>query len=548
MSAPDRPLSAAPADPSRQERGDPAQYTSPGQPLISFILRPFWLPLLLLLGVGVSVLVAVDRNARSAALVSEAQARLTLITMLLRDTADLERGQRGYVITGMQSFLQPYTNTKKIFPGHIEALRKSSVTDQQRVDLNRVALLIGAWDRQAALPEIAARRESLDAAVKLVSDGSGKRTLDEARQTLNAMQSRENARLNAALLSSTATLRNVRAVTLLGLLLSVLLLILTAIRAARTVAGNVQDVTARARQMAAGDYDDRLPPTPLLELRELGQQFQIMAGAVKEREQALRTTNTALERSNRELEQFAYVASHDLQEPLRTIGSYTELLSKRYTGQLDERADQYIAFTISATQRLKYLIQDLLAYSRVRQSGRNFSAVNTAEIVAQVLDDLQLQIQGAEVRVESMPVVWGNPELLRHVFLNLIGNALKFRAEGRPAHVSVSAQDDGTHWTVCVHDNGIGIEPQYHDRIFGVFQRLHGPSEYEGSGIGLAVTRTAVEQHGGTLSLNSVLGQGSVFSFTVPHAPASLGRSSNPLLPAGAEGKLEPDPPSTAPF
>jgi signal transduction histidine kinase len=497
-------------------------YASPGEPLAAFILRPFWLPLLLLLGVGISVLVAVDRNARSAMLVREAQARLTLITTLLRDTADLERGQRGFIITGIESFLQPYTITKKNLPDHIEALRKSSVTDQQRVNLNRVALLIVTWDRQAAMPEISARRESLTNAVQLVSDGSGRRTLDEARQTLNVMQTRENARLSAALESSTLTLRNVRAVTLLGLFLSMLLLVLTALRTARTVAGNVQDVTARARHMAAGQYNDRLPPTPLLELRELGQQFQIMATAVQERERTLITTNAALERSNRELEQFAYVASHDLQEPLRTIGSYTELLSRRYTGKLDERADQYIAFTISATQRLKYLIQDLLAYSRVRQGGRNFSAVNTAELVSQVLEDLQLQVQGAQIQVGPLPTVWGNPELLRHVFLNLIGNALKFRAEGRPAQVEISAQDDGTCWTIRIRDNGIGIEPQYHDRIFGVFQRLHGPNEYEGSGIGLAVTRTALEQHGGTLSLSSVFGQGSTFSFTIPHAAAQL--------------------------
>ncbi|MFB9991068.1 CHASE3 domain-containing protein [Deinococcus oregonensis] len=522
----------------RGEQGGAPEYASPGQPLAAFILRPFWLPLLLLLGVGISVLVAVDRNARSAVLVREAQARLTLITTLLRDTADLERGQRGFVITGQQPFLQPYTTTKQILPAHIEALRQLSVTDQQRLSLNRVALLIITWDRQAAIPEIAARREALDAAVRLVSDGSGKRTLDEARQTLNVMQTRENARLSAALESSTLTLRNVRVVTLAGLLLSILLLILTALRAARTVAGNVQDITARARHMAAGQYDDRLPPTPLQELRELGQQFQIMASAVQEREQALIATNTALERSNRELEQFAYVASHDLQEPLRTIGSYTELLSRRYSGQLDERADQYIAFTISATQRLKYLIQDLLAYSRVRQTGRNFSAVETAEVVKQVLDDLQVQLQGAEVQVGPLPTVWGNPELLRHVFLNLIGNALKFRAEGRPTQVKVSAQDDGSCWILQVQDNGIGIEPQYHDRIFGVFQRLHGPGEYEGSGIGLAITRTAVEQQGGRLTLNSVWGQGSTFSFTLPHAPRA------DLIPAEARPRPDsPEPP-----
>jgi light-regulated signal transduction histidine kinase (bacteriophytochrome) len=314
----------------------------------------------------------------------------------------------------------------------------------------------------------------------------------------------------------------------------VLLLLVTAWQVARTVTRMLNHLTEGARQIAAGRYDLRLPDSGVRELAGLGRQVDLMAAAVQRREQELRVSNEKLGRSNRELEQFAYVASHDLQEPLRTIASYTELLARRYHGRLDERADQYIAFTTSATTRMKSLIQDLLAYSRVRQGGRAPTAVDTQEIVAGVVEDLAAQVSasGGRVVVGALPTVQGNADLLRQVFLNVIGNALKFRAEGRAPVVEVRASRRGRGWIFSVQDNGIGIEPQYHDRIFGVFQRLHGQDEYDGSGIGLAVTRSAIEQHGGAVWVESRPGQGSTFHFSVPDGAAdAVGSPPGTVIP-----------------
>ncbi|MFC4427861.1 sensor histidine kinase [Deinococcus navajonensis] len=518
--------------PGRLRRPGRPKLRAPRATLSSLLLRPFVVPFFLLGAVGVSVIAGVNRNAEAAREVTEAQRRLILINSLLRDTSDLETGQRGYVITGQADFLKPYLDGLIAFQEHSEQLRARPATDLQLHNLNRAAQQLVLWRRESADPEIRARRTSLQAAARLMSNGVGRRQLDDVRETLNDMRDRENARLSTAVASSTRTLLTVRLVTVAGLLLSLLLLVVTALRVARAVSQHLGGLTAGARSITAGQYERRLPRSGVYELDELGQQFHKMARAVRERElalersaQTLQATNEQLSRSNRELEQFAYVASHDLQEPLRTISSYTELLARRYRGQLDPRADQYITFTIEATGRMKTLIQDLLAFSRVRQGNRTFGPVDTGQLVTEVIKDLQAQIAecGAQVQVAGpLPEVHGNPELLRHIFQNLIGNAVKFRAPDRPSQVIVTAtrSQAPAAWTFHVQDNGIGIEPQYFERIFGVFQRLHGLGQYSGSGIGLAVTRSAAEQHGGELWLDSEPGQGSTFHFRVPDPPS----------------------------
>ncbi|GHF49665.1 sensor histidine kinase [Deinococcus metalli] len=485
------------------------------------LIRPLILPLLLMLGVGLAVLVGVNRGAQARALVTDSQTRLILISSLSGDVASMENGERGYVLTGDQDFLAPYAEGRLRFSAHTYALHDLSPPEQQ-ARLAQVQALVTRWFQTAAEPEIHARRTSLTAAASLVDTGAGKAILDEARRALDDMQVEENTNLSAATASSQDTLNRVRLVTVGGLLLGVLLLLVTAWQVARTVTAMLNHLTEGARQIAAGRYDLRLPDSDVRELAELGRQVDVMAAAVQRREHELRVSNEKLGRSNRELEQFAYVASHDLQEPLRTIASFTELLARRYHGQLDERADQYIAFTTSATTRMKNLIQDLLSYSRVRQGGRSPTTLDMQDLVGSVVDDLAAQVAavGGRVVLEPLPTVQGNAELLRQVFLNLIGNALKFRAEDRAPVVQVSAARQGRGWVFSVQDNGIGIEPQYHERIFGVFQRLHGQDEYDGSGIGLAVARSAVEQHGGAVWVESRPGQGSTFRFSVPDATA----------------------------
>ncbi|MBB5234065.1 sensor histidine kinase [Deinococcus budaensis] len=521
LAAPPAPANAPPARPR------------PAPSIAALMLRAFSLPLLLLIGVAAAVIAGVEQNARSAALVTAAQTRLTLIEAIAEDVSELENGQRGFVITGDETFLQPYERGRLALEDDLRELEARSVTDLQRRNIGRIRALTRAWNERAGQPEIAARRSSLEGAAALVEGSDGRRLLEEARSVLGEMRTNENARLRAAVAASTATLSRVQLLTVAGLLLSTALLILAALRTAHTLSRSAAQLMVGAEAIAAGEYGARLPPLPLRELNELGGQFHRMADAVQSREraleeagQALRASNEELSRSNRELEQFAYVASHDLQEPLRTISSYTELLARRYHGQLDARADQYIGFTTAATARLKNLIQDLLAYSRVRQSQRPLTEVDTAALVEGVIQDLHAEVEasGATVERGPLPTVQANPDLLRHIFLNLLGNALKFRAEGRPPQVRVWAEpevgrrEDGgaAGWAFHVQDNGIGIEPQYFERIFGVFQRLHGMDEFPGSGIGLAVARTAAERHGGQFRVQSTPGAGSTFTFTLP--------------------------------
>ena len=224
-----------------------------------------------------------------------------------------------------------------------------------------------------------------------------------------------------------------------------------------------------------------------------------------------------LARSNTELEQFAYVASHDLQEPLRMVASYVQLLARRYEGQLDERADQYIGFAVDGATRMQGLINDLLAFSRVGTAGKELAAVNLEHVLATVLQNMQVSLDEsrAEVTHDPLPTVWGDEGQLVQLLQNLMVNALKFHSEATPC-VHLGVQDNGAEWRVCVRDNGIGIEPQYLERIFVIFQRLHSRQRYPGTGIGLAICRRIVECHGGRITAQSDLGQGSEFCFTLP--------------------------------
>ncbi len=297
-------------------------------------------------------------------------------------------------------------------------------------------------------------------------------------------------------------------------------------------------LTEGTQRIAAGHYEQRVSPLGITELDRLSAQFHRMAEAVQQREaelaesaRSLERTNASLQRSNRELERFAYVASHDLQEPLRTIGSYTELIARRYSGQLDARGEQYIKFTISATHRLKTLIQDLLVFSRVHRTGRVFGPVDTAELAGQVRADLEVRLRevGGELHVGELPTVQGNRELLHHIFLNLIGNALvpasrpgatgPVWAERSAGSQATGPQATGPGWQFAVQDNGIGIEPQYHEKIFEVFQRLHGVGDYEGSGIGLAVTRNAAGSMAAASGSRASRARAppSSFFFPIPH-------------------------------
>ena len=238
----------------------------------------------------------------------------------------------------------------------------------------------------------------------------------------------------------------------------------------------------------------------------------------------LQRTHDELKRSNADLEQFAYVASHDLQEPLRMVSSYVTLLERRYRGRLDADADDFIHFAVDGAERMRQLIQDLLAFSRVGTRGGELVPTESRAALTRALENLQVLIDETDARVifDEMPEVNADPGQLELVFQNLIGNAIKYRGEDRPK-VTVSAVAQEGHWLFGVRDNGIGFEQKFADRIFGVFQRLQTRSEYPGTGIGLAIVKKIVERHGGRIWADSQPGLGSTFWFTMPASGGDYG-------------------------
>jgi PAS domain S-box-containing protein len=224
-----------------------------------------------------------------------------------------------------------------------------------------------------------------------------------------------------------------------------------------------------------------------------------------------------LNRSNEELGQFAYMASHDLQEPLRMVASYTQLLSRRYKGKLDSDADEFIAFAVDGASRMQRLIRDLLAYSRVATKGDDLLDTSSEDALQQALVNLRGAIaeSGALVTHDPLPTVLADEMQLVQLFQNLVGNAIKYQSAGVPRVHIAAANNGGKKWIFSVQDNGLGIESQYFEKIFGVFQRLHKREEFAGTGIGLAICKKIVERHGGTISVESQLGQGSTFRFAL---------------------------------
>lgn len=273
--------------------------------------------------------------------------------------------------------------------------------------------------------------------------------------------------------------------------------------------------TTRFIQCNIRDITERMRVNQALETANKEMAFQIEEKG--KRADELVMINAELARSNAELEQFAYVATHDLQEPLRAVASCVQLLQKRYEGQLDEKAQEFITHAVDGTKRMQTLINDLLAYSRISTDAQVFASTNCEMALQEALANLMVAISesGAVVTQDALPMVSGDATQLTQLFQNLVGNALKFRGE-RPPEIHIRAVRNNGDWRFSVADNGIGMEPQYFERVFLVFQRLHTRKEYQGTGIGLAICKKVVERHGGRIWAESEPGQGATFCFTIP--------------------------------
>jgi len=288
------------------------------------------------------------------------------------------------------------------------------------------------------------------------------------------------------------------------------------------VSGALGDVTAvECIKQGATDYviKDGLTRLPEVVRRALREKHERTLRHRVEEDLAKKVDELA--RSNADLEQFAYVASHDLQEPLRMVTAYTQLLGERYKGRLDENADKFIGYASEGATRMQVLIQDLLAFSRVGRKETAYTSVDCNAVMEEVRQTLTSTIEESSAVVTSanLPSVWADRTQMAQVFQNLIGNGIKFRGKEPPV-ISVLAEKTEQHWLFSVSDNGIGIAPEYTENVFVVFQRLHARSEYPGNGIGLAICKKIVERYGGKIWVESQPGSGSSFKFTMPlHGP-----------------------------
>ena len=303
-------------------------------------------------------------------------------------------------------------------------------------------------------------------------------------------------------------------------LMLVALLVGIAVELRRAVLRPLASTVDQVRLVADGELDREISVEGSTEFVELGAATEVMRRQIVGQLREVGESRAELAASNRELEQFAYVASHDLQEPLRKVTAFCQMLQQRYRGQLDERADSYIDFAVDGATRMQALINDLLTLSRVGRTSGSMAEVGLDDVVARAVMNVSESIEeaGAIVEVGPMPTVHGERTLLIALFQNLISNAVKFRDPERTPTVAVtSTGGNGTPIEISVADNGIGIDPQYQDRVFVVFQRLHTREEYDGTGIGLAICRKIVEHHGGRMWIaDDHVGPGTTFTFTLP--------------------------------
>ncbi len=436
---------------------------------------------------------------------------------------DQETGVRGYELAAQAGFLEPYALGQQAAAAALTTLARARVAGSM-VALALVRERVAIWHSEIALPAIRRVQPGHPSAKASVDAARGKALFDQIRVALGLLQTRIAARVTVVRNRLESTAQATRTtLAVIGILLA-LTVLGTALVLRRTVAQPLGRLARSARRVAGGELDHHLVVSGPRDIAGLADDVESMRVrlaaelAAAEAARALLEASAAeLTRSNAELEQFAYVASHDLQEPLRKVTSFCQLLAERYHGQLDERADQYIEFAVDGAARMQELINDLLTFSRVGRIGERRRRVELRPLLDAALRDLDQVVldSGAEIEIGELPAVTVEPSLLRTVFQNLLSNAIKFHGSD-PPRVRIDSERDGGEWRISVADNGIGIEPQYSERIFVIFQRLHGRASYPGTGIGLAMTRKVVEHHGGRIWLDTGYSPGTRIWFTLP--------------------------------
>jgi signal transduction histidine kinase len=482
--------------------------------------------LLAAVGIGLAILASARLSDQRSFLLDRVgpsnRAALELENALVNE----ETGIRGYIITVESSFLAPYGTGLRAEKTALATLQSFQQTVGPPVpeELAAVRAAVGEWHSRFVSRALSEPRQTVRPGA--TPDAGGKTLFDTLRKRLTALQRTLTSKDTSARNKLNDAADQLEALLILAAVLVLGSLVAAGLVLRRTVTGPLSALGGEARRVAGGEFAVPLQsPAGPREVRELTREIDAMRArivselaTVEAGHERLEKQALELSRSNADLEQFAYVASHDLQEPLRKIASFCQALQTRYHGQLDERADQYIDFAVDGAKRMQILINDLLAFSRVGRSGRDHVPVELAGAVDAAVEALgeAAEQSGLSVETQGLPTVVGDEALLVSLFQNLIGNALKFQGNAPPV-VRIEAQlgEDGW-WELSCTDNGIGIEPEYADRIFLIFQRLHGRDAYDGSGIGLALCRKIVEYHGGRIWLDTGHAGGARFQFTLP--------------------------------
>jgi signal transduction histidine kinase len=445
---------------------------------------------------------------------------------------DQETGVRGFTLGPEPIFLEPYTAGVQAESDAVARLRGIDGLPGQAAYLASLAeteRLTALWRTEYAEPTIAAARAGQPAP----DPAQGRLLFDRVRTA--------SAALVADVDDTRTTARGqldgaIAFVAIVGIVISVVaagFLLLASLGLRNVILRPLRKLAASTREVVEGDVVSEIRGSGPREIVALGADVEAMRAHIQREVDQLHDTNARLDeqardlaRSNRDLEQFAYVASHDLQEPLRKVSSFCQLLQRRYGGQLDERADQYIAFAVDGAQRMQTLINDLLAFSRVGRTTSGFEPVDLGAVARTAAGQLASAVEDVDGEIvipADLPVVPGDPGLVQALLFNLFGNGLKFHREGVAPVVRLSAVRAGDEWELAVADNGIGIEPEFVDKIFVIFQRLHGREVYGGTGIGLALAKKIVEFHGGRIWVDhgTIDEPGTTFRLTLPVAQAA---------------------------
>ncbi|MFI1193006.1 ATP-binding protein [Micromonospora sp. NPDC020750] len=458
---------------------------------------------------------------------------------LLNVLVDQETAVRGYSVTGDREDLEPYVQG-------VERERQLYRSMEPLIDVHpglarelaSVKVEAADWRRTVAEPVISTTERSGTAAGQALITDQARQSFDKIRASVAQLQQgildqREKGAADIYRTSSILVMLLIAAALVVVVAGAVLLTSLN-----RMVVRPLTSLAEQVREVAEGDYQHRIAGSGPPEFQQLADDVDAMRqkiakdlAEVREARASIEWVNSQLQkqaeelvRSNRDLEQFAYVASHDLQEPLRKVASFCQLLQRRYAGQLDERADQYIAFAVDGAQRMQRLINDLLAFSRIGRLTTGFTEVDLNKVMGDVAGQTEAarQYADAELTWGELPTIRGEEPLLTNLLANLVSNSIKFRRPDVPPKVHVSARLVDDEWEIRCQDNGIGIEPEFADKIFVIFQRLHSKDAYPGTGIGLAIVKKIAEYHGGRVWVDTDTAEGTAIRFTLPALPEDV--------------------------